>query len=112
MKKQETNFNFYFLESFKIYRIISGTQSLNKKSERIKIFLHWLSIKENIFNQTTTFSSLATINLIKNWHTLLRTLIKYNLLKQLFNSKIQKIENQWLNKLNQTYLQIPTNKSI
>ena len=112
LKKQETNFNFYFLESFKIYRIISGTQSLNKKSERIKIFLHWLSIKENIFNQTTTFSSLATINLIKNWHTLLRTLIKYNLLKQLFNSKIQKIENQWLNKLNQTYLQIPTNKSV
>ena len=51
LKKHETDFYFYFLESFKIYRIISTTQSLTKKSERIKIFLHWLNIKENCFKQ-------------------------------------------------------------
>ena len=111
LKKQETDFNFYFLESFKIYRIISSTNSLNKKSERIKIFLHWLNIKENAFKQTRKFSSVITVNLIKDWHKLLRILIKYNLLNQLFNSEIQKIENKWQNTLNQTYLQIPTNPS-
>ena len=111
LKKQETDFNFYFLESFKIYRIISSTNSLNKKSERIKIFLHWLNIKENAFKQTRKFSSVLTVNLIKDWYKLLRILIKYNLLNQLFNSEIQKIENKWQNTLNQTYLQISTNPS-
>merc|ERR1712127_898115 len=45
LKKSENNFYFYFLESFKIYHIISKTVHPIKKFERIKIFLHWLDLK-------------------------------------------------------------------
>ena len=103
LKRNEKNFYFYFLESFKIYRIISSTRELNKKSERIKIFLHWLSIKENEFNQTDSFISEQTVHLVKDWSNLLKTLIKYTLIKQLLNNNAQQVEAQWLAKINQTY---------
>ena len=112
LKKQETDFYFYFLESFKLYRIISSTKSSIKKSERIKIFLHWLLIKENDLNQKTQLSSFSTHHLLSNWHNLLRTLIKYSLLEQLFNVKRPIVEKQWLDKLNQIYIKFPTNKNI
>ena len=112
LKKQEASFYVYFLESFKIYRIILETKSLTKKSERIKVFLHWLTLKETDFKQTTKISSFTIINLIQDWHNLLRTLIKYNLLEQSFKSNLQVIENQWLNKLNQTSHSILTSNSI
>ena len=103
LKRNEKDFYFYFLESFKIYRIISSTRELNKKSERIKIFLHWLSIKENEFNQTDSFISEQTVHLVKDWSNLLKTLIKYTLIKQLLNNNAQQVEAQWLAKINQTY---------
>ena len=103
LKRSEKDFYFYFLESFKIYRVISSTRELTKKSERIKIFLHWLSIKETEFSQTNTFTSYQTFNLVKDWHNLLKILLKYSLLKRSFNDNGEQVEIQWLAKLNQTY---------
>ena len=100
LKRKEQDFNFYFLESFKIYRIISTTQNLTKKIERINIFLHWLIIKETEFNKTTSLVDSSTFTLVKDWHNLLRILIKYTLLKQSIETPIQQIENQWLEKIN------------
>ena len=103
LKRSEKDFYFYFLESFKIYRVISSTRELTKKSGRIKIFLHWLSIKETEFSQTNTFTSYQTFNLVKDWHNLLKILLKYSLLKRSFNDNGEQVEIQWLAKLNQTY---------
>merc|ERR1712127_432802 len=88
LKKSEKDFYFYFLESFKIYRIIANTHQSKTKSKRIKIFLHWLSIKETEFSQINNNSSTQTFNLVKNWHNLLKILIKYSLLERVFTSNI------------------------
>ena len=40
LKRNEKEFYFYFLESFKLYKIITITPNSSKKLERIKIFLH------------------------------------------------------------------------
>ena len=103
LKRSEKDFYFYFLESFKIYRIISNTPQSKKKSKRIKIFLHWLAIKEAEFNNINKNSSTETLDLIKNWHNLLKILIKYSLLERLVTNNIDQVENQWLSQINQTY---------
>ena len=103
LKRSEKNFYFYFLESFKIYRIISNTHQSKKKSKRIKIFLHWLAIKETEFNNINKNSSTETLSLVKNWHNLLKILIKYSLLERLFTNNIEQIETQWLSQINKTY---------
>ena len=58
LRKNEKDFYFYFLESFKIYRIISSTRNLTKKSKRIKIFLHWLYIKAVSYTHLTLPTSI------------------------------------------------------
>ena len=103
LKRSEKDFYFYFLESFKIYQVISSTHQLSKKSKRIKIFLHWLSIKETQFSQIKTSSSDQTFSLVKDWHNLLKILIKYSLLKRVFNKNPEQIETQWLSQINKTY---------
>ncbi len=109
LKKNEKDFYFYFLESFKIYQIISSTHDLDKKSKRIKIFLHWLSLKEMEFHQMNTFSFSKSFDLVKDWHNLLKILIKYNLLERVFNKNSKQIEDQWLNKINQDYYDLSIN---
>ena len=103
LKRSEKDFYFYFLECFKIYRIISGTQELSKKHQRIRIFLHWLSIKETEFNKIDQFTSSSIVHLVKDWHNLLKILIKYRLVKQSLINNIEQTETQWLTKINQTY---------
>jgi DNA-directed RNA polymerase subunit beta len=103
LKRTEKDFYFYFLESFKIYQIISNTAKFEKKSERIKIFLHWLKIKEAEFSQINTTFSYDRIKLINEWNNLLKFLIKFHLLKKCFTNKIENTETLWLNKINQTY---------
>ena len=103
LKKSEKEFYFYFLESFKIYQVISSTQELTKKSKRIKIFLHWLSLKETELNKINTSSSSQVFTLVKDWYNLLKILIKYNLLKRVFNKNTEQLEMQWITQINQTY---------
>ena len=103
LKKSEKEFYFYFLESFKIYQVISSTQELTKKSKRIKIFLHWLSLKESKLNKINTSSTSQVFTLVKDWYNLLKILIKYNLLKRVFNKNTEQLEMQWVNQINQTY---------
>ena len=51
LQKNEKKFNFYLLESFKIYQIILKTIKTKKKFKRIKVFLHWLKIKNQQLKQ-------------------------------------------------------------
>ena len=99
LKKNENDFYFYFLESFKIYHIISKTVHSNKKFDQIKIFLHWLDIKNQQFTEHNLPYSSKTNNLIKDWNNLLKSLIKYELVKHYVSKDFQEIETQWLNSL-------------
>ena len=103
LKKSENNFYFYFLDSFKIYHIISKTVQSKKKSERIKLFLHWMSVKNAEFNNGNDINSLDIQNLITDWNQLLKSLIKYELLNQNSNTILPTINNQWLTNLNTNF---------
>jgi hypothetical protein len=63
LKKNEKEFYFYFLESFKIYKIITTTLNSSKKLERIKIFLHWVKIKEIELNKINLIETNPIITL-------------------------------------------------
>ena len=83
LKQNEKNFYFYFLESFKIYQIISKTLNSEDKRKRIKIFLHWLKIKKN------QNLNINTSNLLTNWNSLLKLLLKYELLTYTINQQFE-----------------------
>ena len=111
LKRNEKDFYFYFLKSFKIYRIIASTQQLKKKSERIKIFLHWLSLKELQFSKFNSTSSNELLNLVKDWHKLLKILIKHTLLKKIFTDNNKQFESQWITKINQNYFDLSNSEA-
>merc|ERR1712127_734281 len=112
LKKHENDFYFYFLDSFKIYHIISKTRDSKKKSVRIKFFLQWLRIKNKELNKDNLLYSYETIQLVKNWNNLLKSIIKYELLKQSYGNNFTKIEQQWLKLLKQNSQIINTLSSI
>ena len=103
LNKNEKEFYFYFLESFKIYRIVSKTVNFEKKFQRIKIFLNWLILKEKQFNKINNFKLDQMLELIQNWNDLLKSLVKYQLLTKTLNNSNKDINKQWLNKLKKLY---------
>ena len=98
LKKTQIDFYFYFLESFKIYHIISKTIDSRKKIERIKIFLHWLKIKRNEFYKTNKLDNYTTGFLVNYWNSILKSLIKSNLLNQSLTNSFGNIQEQWYDK--------------
>ena len=98
LKKTQIDFYLYFLESFKIYHIISKTIHAQKKIERIKIFLHWLKIKKDKFRKVNELDDFTPNYLISYWNSLLKSLVKYNLLNQSLTNDIGNIEKQWFGK--------------
>ena len=100
LKNSEKDFYFYFLDSFKIYSTISKTIHLNKKFDQIKVFLHWFDLKNKQFTELNLPYSSKTNNLIKDWNYLLKSLIKYELIKHYFSKDFVEIEDQWVDSLN------------
>ena len=98
LKKTQIDFYLYFLESFKIYHIISKTIHAQKKIERIKIFLHWLKIKKDKFRKVNELDDFTQYYLISYWNSILKSLVKYNLLNQSLTNDIGNIEKQWFGK--------------
>jgi DNA-directed RNA polymerase subunit beta len=93
-RKIEKNASFYFLQCFKLYRIISKTSRTKSKSKAqlIQLFLKWLKLKNNLFYFQTNFKIEKIVYLIKYFNFLLKLLIKYeifqsNYLQEKLNSK-------------------------
>lgn len=103
LQKTEKTLNFNFLETFKIYQIILKTTENTKKLQRIKVFLHWLNMKEKQFVQTNYIDHFENINQIKTWNFLLKSLIKYELLNRVLVNKPNNIEERWLKKIYSTF---------
>lgn len=70
---------FYFLQCFKLYRIISYTVNKPSKQRLIHLFLKWLKLKINSFYFKSTLNSENTVHLVNYFNLLLKTLIKYDL---------------------------------
>ena len=77
LKQTEKNSSFYFLQCFKLYRIISKTFKHQSKLELIKLFLKWLKLKKNRSNYQTNLGENKIIYLLKYFNFLLKLLIKY-----------------------------------
>nr|YP_010537273.1 RNA polymerase subunit beta [Hemiaulus sinensis]UYC31060.1 RNA polymerase subunit beta [Hemiaulus sinensis] len=96
LKKNEKDFYFFFLDSFKIYTIISKTLNSSQKIKRVKLFLYWLTVK----NKRLGYSD-HIISLVEEWNSLLKLLIKYEFLNRTLTNNYIGIENNWLEKINQ-----------
>lgn len=103
LQKTEKNFNFNFLETFKIYQIILKTNKTDRKLERIKIFLHWLVMKEKQIIQPIKSEQFEHNNQIKTWNFLLKSLIKYQLVNHAPRKNSPSFEIQWLNKIHKNF---------
>ena len=81
LKQTEQNSFFYFLQCFKLYRIISKLFKSKAKVKFIELFLKWLKLKNNFLN-----SELSNINyLIEYFNFLSKLLMKYKLFQLSFN---------------------------
>jgi len=101
LKQTEQNSFFYFLQCFKLYRIISQILKSKLKVKLIQLFLKWLKLKNNSFN-----SELPNINyLIKYFNFLSKLLIKYELFQLSLNQNNLDSLNftkPWITEFNQT----------
>lgn len=99
LKKNKKYIFFDFLQSFKIYKIISKINKKKQKIKSIKFFLHWLITKNYTYFFNLDVQKSIIFNLIKNWNNVLILLIKYQILKE--NSKYNTIpfKQSCLNKL-------------
>ena len=96
LKKNEKDFYFFFLDSFKIYTIISKTLNTSQKIKRVKLFLYWLTVK----NKRLAYSD-HVVSLVKEWNSLMNLLIKYEFLNRALTNNYTGIEDNWLEKINQ-----------
>ena len=95
LKMHKNIFNAYLLESFKIYRIISKTDRTGLKNERIKLFLHWLKLKNRQLIRLNNFQSQQITEFLTYWNFLLRCLIKYEILQSKTDT-ILSSEKSWV----------------
>lgn len=92
LKQTKKNSSFYFLKSFKLYRIISRTNTIESKIELIQLFLKWLKLKNYGQDFKHNLKEKKIIDLIKYFKFLLKLLIKYQI-----------VQSNWLqDKLNST----------
>jgi len=101
LKQTEQNSFFYFLQCFKLYRIISKLFKSKSKVKLIQLFLKWLKLNKNSLN-----SELSNNNyLIKYFNFLYKLLIKYELFQLSLNQN--NLENlnypkPWIKEFNKT----------
>merc|ERR1712127_271912 len=104
LQRFEKDCHFNFLEIFKIYQIILETNNRFKKQHRIKIFLHWLAIKEKEHLKINSLEYIENIDQIKTWHNVLKSVIKYKILTRTNTSN--NIEEKWLKQILSSYCKL------
>jgi DNA-directed RNA polymerase subunit beta len=77
LKKTEKDSSFYFLQCFKLYRIISKTFQKDSKLQLIKVFLKWLKLNNNSLSFEKQLKFDNFIYLLKYFNFLTQLLIKY-----------------------------------
>lgn len=101
IKKSDKSSYFYFLELFKIFKIISQTIQKNEKLNRIKLFVHWLNLKDK---SNLPIHSNNRKLLIEKWNLILKSLVKYQLINNLLTTNTKNFDIKWKNKIYQTQI--------
>jgi len=79
LKNIKKTSSFYFLQCFKLYRIISSQIKIKSKIHLIKLFLKWLKLKSNSFHFELDLKLKKLNYLIKYFNFLLKLVIKYEI---------------------------------
>ena len=101
LKKTQTYSSFYFLQCFKLYRIISKVANTNSKSKLIQLFFKWLKVKDNLLQFKTNSKKDKIIYLLRYFNFLVKLLIKYDIFQ--FN---------WIQNKRQTSKYFESNKKL
>lgn len=102
LKQKQKNSIFYFLQSFKLYRVISTSVERQQKIELIQLFLKWLKLKNNVSNFKSELKNEKVSYLLKYFNLLIRLLINYEIFQKSWNlTKTENInlidnEKKWL----------------
>ena len=107
LKQKQKNSTFYFLQCFKLYRIISTSIEREQKIELIQLFLKWLKLKNNISSFKSDLKEENVFYLLEYFNLLIRLLIKYEIFQKIWvSNKIKnksgiESEKKWLNNITQ-----------
>jgi DNA-directed RNA polymerase subunit beta len=101
LKETQKNFSFNFLQSFKLYRIISKTKNSQSKLELIKLFLKWLKLKTHSKNVEENIKEKKINSILAYFNFLVKLLIKYEILQSNWLQEKKNQTNQdlqWVNR--------------
>jgi DNA-directed RNA polymerase subunit beta len=93
LKQKEQNLSFYFLQSFKLYRIISQEVNSSQKKKLIQLFFKWLKILNPLSNVQNNLKETKSRYLLTYFNLLLRFTIKYEILKNNIQTKTQPFQS-------------------
>jgi DNA-directed RNA polymerase subunit beta len=79
LKQSEKNSSFYFLQCFKLYRVISKVTEPKLKVQLIQLFLKWLKLRNNSLNFKSSIEENKITYVIKYFNFLVKLLIKYEI---------------------------------
>lgn len=96
LKKVEKNSCFYFLQCFKLYRIISKTFDKEPKIKLVKLFLKWLKLNHNTAYLDKSLKLDNLIYLFKYFNFLTKLLLKYEIFQNKFLKNTKSINTHSL----------------
>ena len=93
LKNKKKEVSFYFLKSFKFYRLIVKTIESNSKIKLIQIFLKWLKLKNKLSYFIFDLQKNRLTYILSYFQFLLNYLLRYQILKFNFSKK----NSKWIN---------------
>jgi DNA-directed RNA polymerase subunit beta len=101
LKQSEKNSSFYFLQCFKLYRVISKVTEPKLKVQLIQLFLKWLKLRNNSLNFKSSIEENKITYVIKYFNFLVKLLIKYEIFQAswvLDKSQLTLNQRSWFEK--------------
>jgi DNA-directed RNA polymerase subunit beta len=101
LKQSEKNSSFYFLQCFKLYRVISKVTQPKLKVQLIQLFLKWLKLRNNSLNFKNSVEENKITYVIKYFNFLVKLLIKYEIFQAswiLDKSQLTLNQRSWFEK--------------
>ena len=82
LQQKEKNSSFYFLECFKLYRTILQSKNTNEKIKLIKLFLKWLTLKNESINSRDLVNTEKISYLLHYFNLVIKSLTKYAIFQE------------------------------
>jgi DNA-directed RNA polymerase subunit beta len=101
LKQSEKNSSFYFLQCFKLYRVISKVTQPKLKVQLIQLFLKWLKLRNNSLNFKSSIEENKITYVIKYFNFLVKLLVKYEIFQAswiLDKSQLTSNQRSWFEK--------------